>query len=72
MQQQRMKKYNRPDTTTFNSVIHALANVGKSSGASDRATKAEQLLKQMEQLYKSGENDNVKPDVVSYSAVINA
>ena len=62
----------QPDTTTFNSVIHAYANVGRSSGASDRATKAEQLLKQMEQLYKSGENDNVKPDVVSYSAVVNS
>jgi pentatricopeptide repeat protein len=63
----------QPDTCSFNSVIHAYANIGKDSlGAPARARRAEELIRQMERLYKSGGNDNVKPDVVSYSAVVNA
>ena len=62
----------QPDTTSFNSVIHAYANSRDIKGAMDRARHAEDLLRLMNQLYNSGENSNVKPDVVSYSAVINA
>jgi len=63
----------QPDTTSFNSVIHAYANISKNAtGAPQRARRAEELIEEMERLYKSGENDNVKPDVVSYSAVVNA
>lgn len=71
---QRMQKTNKvqPDTCSFNSVIHAYANFGKNTlGAPDRARSAEDLINQMERLYNSGDG-NVKPDVVSYSAVVNA
>jgi pentatricopeptide repeat protein len=62
----------QPDTCSFNSVIHAYANFGKNTlGAPDRARRAEDLIRQMERLHKSGDG-NVKPDVVSYSAVVNA
>jgi len=64
----------QPDTCSFNSVIHAYANTrsGNVTQAPQRARRAEELIHQMESLYKSGENDNVKPDVVTYSAVVNA
>ncbi|KAL3807069.1 hypothetical protein ACHAXA_006661 [Cyclostephanos tholiformis] len=71
---QRMLKSDeiQPDTCSFNSVIHAYANIGKGSlGAPDRARRAEDLISQMERFYKSG-NGNVKADVISYSAVVNA
>ena len=54
-------------------MIHSYANVGrKSAGAPERARRAEELIKQIERLYESGQNENVKPDVVTYSAVLNA
>jgi hypothetical protein len=63
----------KPEACSFNSVIHAYANVGKNSaGAQHRARRAEELLNQMENLSKSTGNDNVKPDVISFSTVINA
>jgi len=63
----------QPDTTSFNSVIHAYANISKNTrGAPKRALRAEELIKQMERLYRSGKNDKVKPDVISYSAAVNA
>lgn len=61
-----MIRYNRIPhhliQTSFNSVIHAYANSRDIKGAMDRAAS----------WFNSGENNNVKPDVVSYSAVINA
>ena len=74
----------QPDTTSFNSVIHTYANTNRfSAGAPQQAIAnpnqlfasakmAEKTLDRMEKSFKSGENDQVKPDVVSYSAVINA
>ena len=38
----------------------------------DQSQHAEDLLRLMNQLYTLGGNNNVKPNVVSYSAVINA
>ena len=46
----------QPDTTSFNSVIHAYANSRDIKGAMDRARHAEDLLRLMNQLYNSGEN----------------
>ena len=63
----------QPDTCSFNSAIHAYANISnKIPGAVQRAKRTEELLSQMEEMYNSGKNDNVKPDVVSYSTVVNA
>jgi len=74
-----------PDVCSFNSVIHAYANAIDSrypNNSNKRypsnnnnalyAQKAEYLLKEMETLFRSGTMGSVEPDVVSYSAVINA
>ena len=68
-----------PDVCSFNSVIHAYANSIDSRRTSSMistknlmyAQKAEELLEEMDRLYQSG-MESVQPDVVSYSAVINA
>jgi pentatricopeptide repeat protein len=65
-----------PDAFSFNSVIHAYANSINSKHPKQEnntlyAKKAEEFLNEMESLYNSG-MESVQPDVVSYSAVINA
>ena len=79
-----MERYNstgdekrEPDVCSFNSVIHAYANAISSrypnnSNNARYAQKAEDLLKEMETLFSTGKMGSVQPDVVSYSAVINA
>jgi hypothetical protein len=79
-----MKQYNssvsderfEPDVCSFNSVIHAFASAIHSSRQHDtnslNATRAEELLNEMLSLYNSGGMESVRPDVVSYSTVINA
>ena len=63
----------QPDTTSFNALIEAYVNECKRNrkDAANIAEKAEAVIGRMEQMYKSGENDNVRPDVVSFTAVIN-
>jgi len=65
----------QPDTCSFNSLIGAYAKIGASiPGAKERAIRAEDLLRQMENLYRENPegNKSVKPDVVSYSSVVSA
>ncbi|KAL7466194.1 hypothetical protein ACHAXS_006482 [Conticribra weissflogii] len=65
----------QPDTCSFNSLIGAYAKIGASvPGAKDRAIRAEELLRQMEDLYRENPegNEKVKPDVISYSSVVSA
>ncbi|EJK52709.1 hypothetical protein THAOC_27989 [Thalassiosira oceanica] len=64
----------QPDTTSFNALIEAYVNECKRNrkAAADMAEQAEAVIGRMEQMYKSGENDNVRPDVVSFTSVINA
>ena len=64
----------QPDTTSFNALIEAYVNECTRNGraAANMAEQAEAVIGRMEEMYKSGENDNVRPDVVSFTAVINA
>lgn len=65
----------QPDACSFNSVIHAHSNsnnLNNNSSPTQGAKRAEQLLSEMISLHRSGKYENVKPDVVSYSAVVNA
>jgi pentatricopeptide repeat protein len=66
----------RPDTISFNTIIYLWSRVAAGSSTSAKASlsaaqRAHQLLHHMEQLYDAG-NNNVKPDVYSYSTVIQA
>lgn len=54
-----------PDKWSYNSYLMALARSGKD----DMATKAEEVLLEMEQLHASGVRD-VKPDVLTFTNVI--
>jgi len=49
-----------PDKYTFNTVIHAYAK----SGAKDSATKAHNILDNMNRMYREG-NSSVKPDTIT-------
>eukprot|EP00804_Cyclotella_cryptica_P003647 CCRYP_002212-RE/>CCRYP_002212-RE protein AED:0.30 eAED:0.30 QI:0/0.66/0.57/1/0.5/0.28/7/1782/683 len=63
-----------PDVCSFNSVIHAYANQQQQQqqNTSFYAQRAEELLLEMETMYASRRQDSLRPDVVSYSAVIHA
>lgn len=56
-----------PNTITYNTVIHAWAKSGRGEEACDEA---EKLLQKMHHLHKSGVNIHAKPDVSTYTAVI--
>ena len=56
-----------PNTITFNSVLNALSKSRKEGSA----TRAEQVLRHMQDLHKSGDV-NVQPDTFSFSSVLNA
>jgi pentatricopeptide repeat protein len=68
-----------PDVCSFNSAIHAYSNAITDSKHYKQyeqsnlvyAKKADELLTEMETLCSNGQ-DSVRPDVISYSAVINA
>ena len=55
-----------PDKISCNSILLAWAN----SRESDGGEKAEQLLERMEAVYRRGGNSGIKPDTVTYNAVI--
>ena len=57
----------KADVIAFNTILHAWAVSGR-RGAAERA---EDLLRHMEHLYLSG-NEDVQPDTVSYTSVISA
>ena len=56
-----------PNTISFTSVMDAWAKSGDSRGPS----RSEQILRQMEDMYRFG-NPDVQPDSVAYNTVINA
>ena len=56
-----------PNTITFNSVLNALSKSRKEGSA----TRAEQILRHMQDLHTSGDV-NVQPDAFSFSSVLNA
>ena len=58
----------KPTTISFNTVIDAYAK----SGEENAADKAENVLRHMDELYRSGENMEAKPNVRSFNSVINA
>jgi len=58
-----------PDTTTFNTVIHAWA---ESVHVENFASKAEYVLRRMISFSNEFQHSNVKPDTVSYTTVIAA
>lgn len=64
----------KPNTRSFNSVINAWAKAsgraGDEGGAA--ATRAQDLLDRMENLYEQTGNDQVQPDAHSFCTVINA
>ncbi len=55
-----------PDKVSCNSLLLAWAN----SGERDGGEKAEQLLERMEEVYKRSGNAAIKPDTLTYNAVI--
>ncbi len=54
-----------PDTVSYNCIIKAHANSGN-------AKKAEEILNIMEDLYTSTKDEKIKPDLISFSSVLNA
>jgi hypothetical protein len=56
-----------PNTITYNTVIHAWAKSGRGEEA---CVEAEKILQKMHHLYQSGVNSQAKPDVSTYTAVI--
>lgn len=50
-------------------MFRAVINAWAQSGTAERA---EEILTKMEESYKSGEEESIRPDVVSYSIVMNA
>lgn len=67
----------KPTTVTYNTVIDCYSkNAGEYEDPClhspyEAGEKAERVLRQMEQLYNSGENVDAKPNVRSYNTVIN-
>ncbi len=59
----------RPDVRSYTKVINAIS---RSFSREDAGEWAEGMLDKMESLYKSGENDSVKPNTFTYTAVIEA
>lgn len=59
----------RPDVRSYTKVINAIS---RSYSREDAGAWAEDMLNKMESLYLSGENDSVKPNTFTYTAVIEA
>jgi pentatricopeptide repeat protein len=58
----------RPNTRTFNVVLNAIAK-GNGSDAGQRAKK---ILKRLEELMESRDDDGLQPDIISYNSVLAA
>mmetsp|Transcript_9236 Transcript_9236/g.11643 ORF Transcript_9236/g.11643 Transcript_9236/m.11643 type:complete len:919 (+) Transcript_9236:141-2897(+) len=54
-----------PNTVSYNSIVKAYANNGN-------AKKAEEVLHIMEELYKSTNDEKIRPDHISFSSVLHA
>ncbi|GFH56503.1 hypothetical protein CTEN210_12979 [Chaetoceros tenuissimus] len=68
LEQSKNKSTIQPDVISYTSVISAYAR----SDAADKATKAQEISKQMITLYREQKVEAVKPSIYTFNAVLNA
>jgi hypothetical protein len=64
----------RPNRVHFNTMINALANQGSTRGKGQYGSgiEAVEVLDKMKRLYEEGGNNDVRPDIITYNAVLHA
>jgi len=74
MEEYRMKGYTHLAPTTYcvNAVLNAWSKIASNNKVNGAAYRAEKILKRMEQLYETGERDELCPNTISYNTVISA
>jgi len=61
--------YVAPNSILYNSLIDCIVKSGQREGANDAASQAEEVLRTMEVMHRSG-NSNVRPNAYGYSMVL--
>ena len=64
----------RPNCVHFNTLINAVGNQASTlrKGQYGSGIKAIEILDKMKKLYEEGGNDDVRPDIITYNAVLHA
>lgn len=74
MEEYRSKGFTHLAPTTYcvNAVLNAWSKIATNNKVNGAASRAETILKRMEQLYNDGERDELRPNTISYNTVISA